>query len=78
MHYLTFQLLLGDEKVVGEASGPGNGLKMKITTEIDSETFKTTILIPNIDLFCEIMKKGVVNARGSRYENSISEQFRGI
>ena len=73
MHYLTFQLLLGDEKVVGEASGPGNGLKMKITTEIDSETFKT-----NIDLFCEIMKKGVVNARGSRYENSISEQFRGI
>ena len=56
MYYVNFHLLWEDEKVVGDASGTGNGLEMKITSEIydseiDSKAFKTTILISYIDLF---------------------------
>ena len=55
---------------MGDASGTVNGLEIKIISTIDSEAFKTTILIHYINLFyftkffscCENMKKGVVNA----------------
>ena len=58
---------------MGDASDTVNGLEIKIISAIDSEAFKTTILIPYINLFyftkffscCEKMKKGVVNAIGS-------------
>ena len=77
MYYLSFHLLWEAEKVVGGISGTGNSLEMKITSKIDSEAFKTTILMPYIDLLsstykyftnflscCERVKRGVVNARG--------------